>query len=121
MFTVISLPEVTEVPTIGFFSTTVGRRPAVVLAQPSGHLIGNDAVFDAATLEVLKQIPNAGRLHDYDWLLARFEGGASVDRLYNIKVGQKGGMGPASLLSDDKLLGDVRKAFDATSWDVIAA
>ncbi|MFD2264998.1 hypothetical protein ACFSM5_18990 [Lacibacterium aquatile] len=116
MFTPIVLQTATSAPVqIGYLKVDYEGREVLVLAAASGKIIMGDEEFDAAALAAMTSLGASMKVHDYDWMLARFEG-ASPDRMYKVKVGMKGGVANTALLTDDDFIGDVRKAFDNTMW-----
>lgn len=117
MFTPVVLESEHHAPVqIGYLRQDYKGRDTVILVAASGKIIMGDEDFDGSALAAMKSFtPEKLRVHDYDWLLARFEG-SSPDRIYSVRVGTKGGVTSTSLLSDDDLIGDIRKAFDNTMW-----
>jgi hypothetical protein len=117
MFTPVVLESLQHAPVqIGYLRLEYKGRDTVVIVAASGKIIMGDEDFDNSALAAMKSFtPEKIRVHDYDWLLARFEG-TSPDRIYSVRVGTKGGVISTALLSDNELIADVRKAFDNTTW-----
>lgn len=101
---------------IGYMKMEYQGREVVILARPTGKIIMGDSDFDVAAASAMNDFAPRVRVHDFDWMLVRFEGGSAPDRIYRVKVGKDGGMASTSLLTDEKFAAEVKKAFDTTEW-----